>query len=71
MAKQENNRIPRSARTLQIEFLINTFGAKKGEIVTIHKGECGWTGETASGKRLCFLVAMLRNPEVCKILSAT
>ena len=71
MAKQENNRIPRSASVLQVEMKINTYGTKKGEIVTIRKDECGWIAETASGKRLCFLVAMLRNPEVCKILSAT
>ena len=71
MKKQASNRIPRAARCLQVKFLINTSGAKKDEIVNIYKGDYGWIGETASGKRLCFLVAMLRNPEVCEILSAS
>lgn len=70
MANKTSNRIPRSARTLQVEFLIDTSGTKKGEIVTVHKNDSGWIGQVASGERLYFFVSMLRNSGVCKILSA-
>ena len=71
MTKQKNNRIPRSARCLQVRFLINTSGAKKDETATVYKGDNGWIGETESGNRFCCFVAMLRNPDVCEILSAS
>lgn len=67
MNKTKNNRIPRTARTLQVEFLTDTSSSKKGDIVKVHKNDYGWVGEAADGKRYYFSATMLRTPEVCKI----
>ena len=67
MTKQVNNRIPRSARILRVEFLTDTSGSKKGEVVTIHKNDHGWVGQASNGKCYYFFASMLRNPDVCKI----
>ena len=66
MNKTKNNRIPRTARALQVEFLTDTSSSKKGDVVKAYKNDFGWVGEV-NGKHYYFPVAMLRTPEVCKI----
>lgn len=63
----KSNRIPRAARSLQVEFLADTSSSKKGDVVKVHKNDFGWIGIASDGKYYYFPVAMLRTPEVCKI----
>ena len=63
----KNNRIPRAATSLQVEFLTGTSSSKKGDVIKVYKTDYGWVGEATNGKCYYFPVAMLRTPEVCKI----
>ena len=67
MSKQNHNKIPRATKTLQIELLIDTLAGKKGDVITVHKTDCGWTGQAANGTCYFFFAAMIRNANVCKV----
>ena len=61
------NRIPRTARKLDVIFLIDTTAGKSGMHMIAERTENGWHGKDDSGKWWSLLTAHLRNANLCKI----
>lgn len=59
------NRIPRKAKTMEVEFLIETSSHSK--FMSAEKTDHGWVGTNEMGKEYLLPLSMLRNSEVCKI----
>ena len=60
------NRIPRSARKLEVEFLTDTSMGDKGIKIMAEKTDNGWVGRH-NGKNWLLFVAHLRDENACKI----
>lgn len=60
------NRIPRTAKKLQVTALIKSNAHPIGAVFTVEKNDQGWTGEL-DGKRYFFFAEHLRNENYCKI----
>ena len=60
------NRIPRTARKLEVEFLTDTSAGDKGLKMIAEKKDNGWVGEH-NGKSWLLFLAHLRDENCCKI----
>lgn len=60
-----SNRIPRKAKTMEVEFLIETSSHSK--YMKAEKTDEGWIGTSESGNKYYLPIGMLRNSEVCKL----
>lgn len=65
MKKKTGNRIPRNAKKMNVEFLIETSSHSK--FMSAKKTDHGWVGTNEIGKEYLLPLAMLRNSEVCKL----
>lgn len=60
------NRIPRTAKKLEVTALVKTNAYPMGAVFTAAKNDHGWSGEI-DGKRYFLFAEHLRNENYCKI----